>query len=175
MTTHLSTIDDLSIYDTDIINAITNSNSTNGINFNNPADLFFYYSASSNLYSDQTTTENTAQIYQDYSLFSDSALQNKTGQLGVFKIIFDINNKLGSVSNNNYDASFQFTIFTSDGTISCLQADKVINENNTYLLANGTYTYNISSGTGNYLNKKGAIVLNVSSLSTRTVAVYFEN
>jgi len=164
-------------YDANIINQAVSISSTiatekmmyNMREIDSPPDLTLYYSVNSKYYKTYQITLGTIAIQQFGELiaFSDMDLLNNIGTVTGDNTIYKY------FSNNLFPSINLRSFFLSNGNIFFVSNSYVYKNNDgNYILPGNYYTYQIVSGSGEYLNKRGILTINITG-TLRKVNVYF--
>jgi hypothetical protein len=133
----------------------------------------FYYKTSTinNFKSSNYDTELINNInynkYQQFTLYNS----NFTFNLGY---LFSALSIFNSTSIGVYNTSQTSLIINGTDNSSINFYMPALNSSTAGNLNNGTYTYQITSGTGSFLNSSGYVILTINNTSTSKIEVYLE-
>ena len=166
-------------YDANLINQSTDI-STYLINYNtkqinSAPDLTFYYSMNTKYlksYQSNLGTFGVEQWIETY-LFSDIDLTTKIGlvtaEVNIYTSLSNNQNLFPIISSRSFNLPNGNLFYVAQG-------DVYKNSDGNYIYPDNNYTYQIISGSGEYLNKTGIITLNADSGKLlRSINVYFNN
>ena len=166
-------------YDANLINQSTDI-STYLINYNtkqisSAPDLTFYYSMNTKYlksYQSNLGTFGVEQWIETY-LFSDIDLTTKIGlvtaEVNIYTSLSNNQNLFPIISSRSFNLPNGNLFYVAQG-------DVYKNSDGNYIYPDNNYTYQIVSGSGEYLNKTGIITLNADSGKLlRSINVYFNN
>ena len=166
-------------YDANLINQSTDI-STYLINYNtkqinSAPDLTFYYSMNTKYlksYQSNLGTFGVEQWIETY-LFSDIDLTTKIGlvtaEVNIYTSLSNNQNLFPIMSSRSFNLPNGNLFYVAQG-------DVYKNSDGNYIYPDNNYTYQIISGSGEYLNKTGIITLNADSGKLlRSINVYFNN
>jgi hypothetical protein len=141
---------------------------------NSAPDLTFYYSNSYKHFNSHIINLGSVGIQQnaETKLFLDAELTNILGFTTLTKTVY----KTASI-NGFYPQVNLRSFYLPNGTLFFVIHERVFeNEEGNFVVPNGDSTFQIISGTGEYLNKTGIIkIIFTNETKIRKVDVYFNN
>lgn len=140
-------------------------------------DLVSYFSNSTKYTKYTQTLLEPNSILQTVisDIYADINLTKKIGSRSHTATIYDVKN-VNNIKKNSFKLFNSSSTFLPQGTILSSPTWEVSkNKEGIYNPNSGTYTYKITSGTGNFLNSKGYLVCKVDkNTSISKVSVYFD-
>jgi hypothetical protein len=109
--------------------------------------LYFSPSAPSTIFDRILGTNGTIYETINGNLYADALLTALVGRIAISQTIFDTND---TNMNGLFETTGNTTFYLQYGTITYSFSGQTIKIGNNYVFPNATYTFNITTGTGNY-------------------------